>query len=86
MKHTSTVVDVEFIKSLMKVKNLSESEFAEKIGVTHSTINRVLNGKRGAGNKVVFGILTAFKDVTYSQLVYCIPTLPKGNIKKNKTA
>lgn len=79
-------VDVEFIASLMKVKGLSESEFASKIGVSHSMVNRVINGKRGAGNKFIFGIMNAFSDVSYSQLIKHDNVLTKGNKVTRKTA
>lgn len=82
----TVVVDVDLVNSLMKVKGLSESEFAHKIGVSHSMVNRVINGKRGAGNKFIFGILSAFSDVTYSQLIKHDETLTKGNKPPKKSA
>lgn len=75
-------VDVEFLNSLMTVKGLTESEFAQTIGVSRSTMSRVINGKRGAGNKFIFGILNTFPDVSYGQLIKPAHPLPKGN--KNK--
>lgn len=79
-------VDTVFLNSLMKVKGLSESEFAQAIGVSHSMVNRVMNGKRGAGNKFVFGVLSAFNDVSYSQLISNGTSLPKGNKGAKKSA
>jgi transcriptional regulator with XRE-family HTH domain len=78
-------VDTKFLKSLMKVKNLSESQFADRIGVSHSMVNRVLNGKRGAGTKFLIGILRAFDDVSMDQIYSSVKQLPKGN-KVKKTA
>lgn len=78
-------VDIEFIRSYMKVKDLGEAEFASEIGITHSMLNRVLNGKRNAGNKVIFGILSAFKDLKVEQFCSYVQELPKGN-KNKKTA
>jgi transcriptional regulator with XRE-family HTH domain len=80
------VVDVDFLNSLMKVKGLSESDFAQTIGVSHSMVNRVLNGKRGAGNKFIFGILNTFTDVSYGQLIKHERQLPKGNRHPKKSA
>lgn len=80
------ILDVEFLNSLMIVKNLSERQFATLIGVSFATINRVLNGKRGAGNKVIYGILTAFPDVSYGQLIKHDRSLPKGNKLSKKSA
>jgi transcriptional regulator with XRE-family HTH domain len=78
-------VDIEFIRSYMKVKGLGESEFAHKIGVSHSMLNRVLNGKREAGNKVIFGILAAFNELKVDQFCSYDNGLTKGN-KKQKSA
>lgn len=85
MKPNNGMVDTEFLKSLMKVKNLSESEFADAIGVSHSMVNRVLNGKRGAGTKFIIGVLNNFAGVEMSQLIRYDSPLTKGN-KKPKTA
>lgn len=82
----AVVVDVEFLNSLMKVKSLSESEFAQTIGVSHSTVNRVLNGKRGAGSKFIIGVLNTFPEVSFGQLISHAPSLPKGNTKKHKAS
>jgi transcriptional regulator with XRE-family HTH domain len=79
-------IDIEFLTSLMKVKGLSESEFAEKIGVSRSMVNRVMNGKRGAGNKFVFGVLQTYPDVSYGQLIKSDKQLTKGNKLSKKTA
>jgi transcriptional regulator with XRE-family HTH domain len=79
------VVDTEFIRSFMKVKGLGEPEFASKIGITHSMLNRVLNGKRNAGNKVIFGMLSAYKELKVEQFCSYEQQLPKGN-KQPKTA
>ena len=84
--NNAVTVDVEFITSLMKVKNLTESEFAASIGVSHSMVNRVLNGKRGAGNKFIAGVLATFPDVTYGQIIKSAHVLTKGNRSPKKTA
>lgn len=82
----TTLVDVDFLNSLMKVKGLSESEFAQTIGVSHSMVNRVMNGKRGAGSKFVSGVLQTFPDVSYGQLIKSDKTLTKVNKQSKKTA
>ncbi|MDB5054610.1 MAG: family transcriptional regulator [Bacilli bacterium] len=75
-------VDIDFIRSFMKVKGLGESEFSHAIGVSHSLLNRVLNGKRNAGNKVIFGMLSTFKELRVEQFCSYDQQLTKGN--KNK--
>lgn len=85
MNSNNGLVDTLFLKSLMLVNNLSESEFADKIGVSHSMVNRVINGKRGGGKKVILGILRAFEGVRYDQIIHYDNSLTKGNkIKKKK--
>lgn len=87
MKKQNGMVNVEFLKSLMIVKNLSERQFAELVGVSHPQMNRIMNGKRGAGSKFIFGVLSQFPDVKYDQLFSSAKTLPKGNtVKKKNTA
>lgn len=82
----TVAIDLDFVNSLMKVKGLSESEFAQAIGVSHSMVNRVMNGKRNGGNKFIAGVLLAYSDVSYSQLVKHAVPLTKGNRVPKKTA
>lgn len=87
MREHDGLVNIEFLKSLMIVKNLSEREFAELIGVSYPQINRVMNGKRGAGNKLILGVLNKFPEVRYEQLFSRAKELTKGNnSKKNRPA
>lgn len=72
-------VNVEFLKNYIKEKELSESEFAILIGVAHSTVNRVLNGKRNAGGKFITGVLNKFPELAFEQVFICNTLLPKGN-------
>ncbi len=72
-------VNVEFLKNYIKEKGLSESELAISIGVAHSTVNRVLNGKRNAGGKFITGVLNTFPELAFEQVFICINKLPKGN-------
>lgn len=56
------------LKELMKDKDLSQNKLAIKADVSKGTISRVLNGKRGAGRKVVAGLLKTFPDETVESL------------------
>lgn len=56
------------IKELMKHNNLSQNKLAIKANVSKGTISRVLNGKRGAGRKVITGLLKTFPDETVETL------------------
>jgi transcriptional regulator with XRE-family HTH domain len=53
MQSKTVRVNIQFLKIYIKERGLSEKEFAELIGVDHSTVNRVLNGKRNPGNKFI---------------------------------
>lgn len=56
------------LKELMKEKSLSQNQLAVKANVSKGTISRVLNGKRGAGRKVIAGLLRTFPDETLESL------------------
>lgn len=73
----------EVLRKYLRDNNISEAEFASKIGVAHSTVNRVLNGKRNPGGKFISGVLTEYNDLTFDKLFIFNHDLPKGN---NKTA
>jgi transposase len=75
----SVQVKVDFLSDYIKEKGLSESEFANLIGVAHSTVNRVLNRKRNAGGKFITGVLSNFPELSFEQVFICITELPKGN-------
>ncbi|MCM2983888.1 helix-turn-helix transcriptional regulator [Niallia circulans] len=61
-------VDVEFLKMYLLENDLSESEFAEIIGVAHSTVNRIINKKRNPGSKFIAGVLKNFSDLKFDQV------------------
>ncbi|AVK85307.1 XRE family transcriptional regulator [Lysinibacillus sp. B2A1] len=75
----SVKVKVDFLNAYLKDNNLTESEFAKIIGVAHSTVNRVMNGKRNPGGKFITGVLSNFEDLKFEQVFTYINKLPKGN-------
>jgi len=77
---TDIVVKVDFLRNYLFQKELSESRFAEVIGVAHSTVNRVLNGKRNPGSKFIAGVLKNFSDLSFEEVFSYESKLPKGNI------
>ncbi len=81
MKNTThdIKVRIDFLNNYLIQNKLSESEFAQSIGVAHSTVNRVLNGKRNPGGKFIAGLLKNFPDLTFEQVFTYDCDLPKGN-------
>jgi transcriptional regulator with XRE-family HTH domain len=81
---STTIQDIkvrnEFLSNYLIKNDLSEREFAKAIGVAHSTVNRVLNGKRNPGSKFIAGVLRNFPDLAFEQVFSYGSTLPKGNI------
>lgn len=75
----SVKVKVDFLNAYLTDNNLTESEFAKIIGVAHSTVNRVMNGKRNPGGKFITGVLSNFEDLKFEQVFTYINELPKGN-------
>ncbi|WP_366160633.1 helix-turn-helix transcriptional regulator [Bacillus infantis] len=80
-KAADIVIKTEFLQGYLKEKGLSESVFAERIGVAHSTVNRIINGKRNPGSKFIAGVLNNFNDLNFEQVFSHKPVLPKGNEK-----
>lgn len=69
----------EFLNNYLVKNNLSERDFAKSIGVAHSTVNRVLNGKRNPGSKFIAGVLKNFPDLTFEKVFIFNAILPKGD-------
>ncbi|WP_445487312.1 helix-turn-helix domain-containing protein [Niallia sp. 03133] len=77
--NTDILVKADFLRTFIKENNLSESQFADVIGVAHSTVNRILNGKRNPGSKFIAGVLKNFNDLNFDKVFYYEMDLPKGN-------
>lgn len=48
---------------------LSQNELALMAGVSKGTLSRALNGKRGAGRKLLGGLLRVLPQATYELLI-----------------
>lgn len=75
----SIYLNEDVLRDYLKENNVSEANFAKKIGVAHSTVNRVLNGKRNPGGKFISGVLTEYPDLTFEEVFILNNNLPKGN-------
>ncbi len=82
--------DIEINKRVKEVQiysGLNQRDFAERIGVSNTTVNEVLNNKKGAGLNVIQGIAYAFSDISNDWLLTGIGSLLKdkplvGNSQK----
>ncbi|OCA87329.1 helix-turn-helix transcriptional regulator [Pseudobacillus wudalianchiensis] len=77
-KSADIFVRTKVLRKYLKDNRLSEVQFAEMIGVAHSTVNRVLNGKRNPGSKFIAGVLKNFSDLNFEQIFSYNNELPKG--------
>ena len=52
------------VKEVQAYSALNQHDFADKIGVSYTTVNEVMNNKKGAGMNVILGISSAFVDIS----------------------
>ena len=57
------MINVEFVKTLMKERGLSQKALAVDTRLTETCISRVLNGKRNGSIEFLEGLIRAFPDV-----------------------
>jgi addiction module HigA family antidote len=55
--HPGEVLEEEFLKPL----ELTQSEFARRIGTTHAVVNEICRGKRGVSPKMALRFAAYFK-------------------------
>ena len=60
--------DISFLKEYFKEKSISQTEFADKLGITRSIISNYLNGYILATEKNMVKILNFFKVSSYEEL------------------
>lgn len=78
MERTKAIlVNVDFLQTYLKKKGISQCRFAEEVGVTQSTVNRIMNGKRNPGGKFVTGVLQGFNDLSFDEVFSCSDKLLK---------
>ncbi len=59
----------ERIKKIMKINNMSSAQFADKIGVTRSSLSHVLSGRNKASLDYVMKILQSFPQIDSNWLL-----------------
>lgn len=62
------IVNISYLKKYQKEKRLNNRELAVKIGVHESTISRILNGKKGVGQKFIIGAFYHLEDIDVKKL------------------
>ncbi|MBP2522230.1 helix-turn-helix transcriptional regulator [Rhodococcus sp. PvP104] len=51
---------------------LNQSQLAEKMGVSGSTVYRVFEGRMEPGSRFIAGLLNAFPDLDFDDLFECV--------------
>lgn len=71
MKDVNVIlINLDFLQAYLKDKDISQSQFADAVGVTQTTVNRVMNGKRNPGGKFIAGVLKSFNDLSFDEVFY----------------
>ena len=83
-KTSDILVKTDFLRSYLENHDLSEKQFAATIGVAHSTVNRILNGRRNPGSKFIAGVLKNYDDLSFEQVFSYESDLPEGNEPENE--
>jgi transcriptional regulator with XRE-family HTH domain len=68
----TVAVRPERVRALMAARHWSEKDLAEAIGVNHSQVNRVLNGRRRPGAKFIAGMLSL--GISFDEVFYYDPS------------
>lgn len=63
-------INVEAIKKAMNDEKMNQAELARRIGVSRSCINRILQGQRKPGEKVIAGLKLAFPSYSLDYFFY----------------
>ena len=58
------------IKKIISDNNLSNSEFAEKIGIPKSSVSHLLSERNNPSLDIIYKISTAFADITTDYLIF----------------
>lgn len=56
------------VKELLDECSLTQSQLAKQIGISRSFLSNALSGRRGAGRKLLAGLLRAFPGETTASL------------------
>ena len=65
------------IQELLGIHNMTQLKLAMLIGIERSSLSNALSGRRGAGRKILAGLLHTFPDESFDSL-----TVPKRQVAK----
>lgn len=71
-----------YILQLIEKKQWSQNKFAQKAGVSKTTVSRWINGSRGAGKSLISGIITAFPKEPIGKLFFLPSVSPNSDTRK----
>ena len=75
------IINTDYVRTLALKENMSGAQLARKMCVSVSEANRVLNGERKGGIKVMTGLMRAFPTADIDKLFILPITEPKSSIK-----
>jgi len=79
-KSSNTPVEInKRIKEIIEYYNLSQQDYADKIGVTKSTVSVIVNEIRPAGAKVILNTLEVFSEISCEWLIRGIGSMVVRN-------
>lgn len=74
-------LNLERVRELVRERDWCGAELGRQMGISRAEANRLLNGKRNGGNKIIEGLLVAFPHETFSSL-FILPML-SPNVNTN---
>jgi len=72
-------INTDYIRELARKEGLTGAELGRRMNISVSEANRVLNGERKGGRKVISGITKAFPEADKRQLFILPETEPKSS-------
>ncbi|MEG6615214.1 helix-turn-helix transcriptional regulator [Peptococcaceae bacterium 1198_IL3148] len=75
----------DYLLQLVREKDWSGSELGRRMGISRTEANRLLNGSRVGGKKVIAGLMKAFPEEPLNRL-FLLPTVEPKNNKGKATS
>ncbi|WP_227764995.1 hypothetical protein [Zhaonella formicivorans] len=69
----------EYILELVRKNDWSGGELGRRMGISRAEANRLLNGTRVGGKKIIAGLMKAFPDEPIERLFILPQVEPKGS-------